>query len=99
MLLCLFRLSILAFETGERHIQRFVPEDTSGSIGASIPISVCHMGVAEVLRMARARTKQSIMSMHSAIRICVEPLTPSCSAEPCLFADTVECDCHVASSV
>src|SRR6201981_501750 len=36
------------------------------------------MGVLEVLRMARAGTKQSIMSMHSEIRICVEPQALTC---------------------
>jgi hypothetical protein len=73
MLSCLFRLSILAFETGERHIQRFVPEDNSGSIGAPILISVCHMGVLEVLRMARARTKQSIMSITAQSEFTLNP--------------------------
>ena len=61
MLLRFFRLGILAFEIGERHVQRFMTQDNSGSIGAPIPIRVCHMGVLEVLRVARAGTTQSII--------------------------------------
>ena len=61
MLLCFFRLGILAFGTGEGDIERLVTEDNSGAIGAPVPISVCHMGVLKVLRMARAG-KQSIQN-------------------------------------
>jgi pimeloyl-ACP methyl ester carboxylesterase/uncharacterized RmlC-like cupin family protein len=74
MLLRFFGLGVLAFEVGKRHVQRSMTED-SGSIGAPIPIRVCQMGLLEVLRMVRAGTKQSIMSIHGAIRICVESRT------------------------
>ena len=36
MLLRFFRFSILAFEVGERHVERFMTEDNSGVIGAAV---------------------------------------------------------------
>ena len=37
MFLRLFRFGILAFEVFERHVQRFMTEDNSGSIGGRFP--------------------------------------------------------------
>jgi hypothetical protein len=38
MFLGFFGFGILAFEIGERHVQRFVSEDNSGVIGAAVPM-------------------------------------------------------------